>query len=704
MKQFVMGAALRLQDNFTGVVRQAVRSSNQLRATVGKADRATLNWRDSTGRLRNEMGRYVGATKRANTSTRMFINSNGQLSASLGMIRQGIAAAVVGLGLFGAKRWLIDSNADMETYKNTLTVVLGSQEKAIEQLKWAEKFAAKTPFEIPQIIEATTRMEAYGIKSQKTLGIVGDMASVMGKDLMQAVEAVADAQTGELERLKEFGITKKMIEEQAKLLGTAPVNSKGQITDVKAFNAALFALMEKRFKGGMEMQSKSFKGMVSNVKDFMGQMGKRLGAPLFEKTKAGLGDFLGFLNRLQESGAIDTFIQRTQRLGAIVGRVFSYAFGIAQRNVLMIAGKLQAFYTENQAAIRKIGTAFVAAFQLLRDWSMPIINWIYNTGLPLIVDALTEVGGWVVKTAEWFIDNWKDVRPFVIGIAAAWGTYLAVTKAWALATKIATAVQWALNIAMNANPIGLIITGIGLLIGAIVWLTVNWEKVKTSILGVWRRLGDFRLALLAILGPIGGLIGAGIAVYKNWDKIRESAGLLMVGVRAAWNLLTGWVTGKMDDAKAWGANIIKTMLDGILGMKDKLVEGVKSVFAKVREYMPFSDAKKGPFSQLTYSGGAIISTMGRGVQEQASQLTKAVGRAFSNTGLEISPNRVQAATGATASAGATYNFSSLVGAIHVHAGEGADATGLVDDILAELYRRAKDAAGILSSEDMGELL
>lgn len=30
---------------------------------------------------------------------------------------------------------------------------------------------------------------------------IGDMAGVMNKDIMQAVEAVADAQTGELERL-----------------------------------------------------------------------------------------------------------------------------------------------------------------------------------------------------------------------------------------------------------------------------------------------------------------------------------------------------------------------------------------------------------------------------------------------------------------------------------------------------------------------
>lgn len=185
---------------------------------------------------------------------------------------------------------------------------MGSQEKAVQILQWANKFAAQTPFEIQEVVEATTRMQAYGIQAEKNLGIVGDMASVMGKDLMQAVEAIADAQTGELERLKEFGITKQMILDQARLLGTNPINNQGSITDQKAFNAALFSLMEKRYKGGMEMQSKSFKGMLSNVSDFMGTMGRNLGQPLFDKAKEHLASFLDWLNRLQSDGSIDAFI------------------------------------------------------------------------------------------------------------------------------------------------------------------------------------------------------------------------------------------------------------------------------------------------------------------------------------------------------------------------------------------------------------
>ena len=73
----------------------------------------------------------------------------------------------------------------------------------------------------------------------------------MGKPLMQAVEAIGDAKTGELERLKEFGITKKMIEDYSKEVGKGDlINSKGQITDFKALRIILKAMINDNF--GME--------------------------------------------------------------------------------------------------------------------------------------------------------------------------------------------------------------------------------------------------------------------------------------------------------------------------------------------------------------------------------------------------------------------------------------------------------------------
>lgn len=79
--------------------------------------------------------------------------------------------------------------------------MLKDQQKAAKMMAWAVEFANKTPFETDSVVEATVRLQSYGIEAQSVMTQIGDMAGVMNKDLMQAVEAVADAQTGELERL-----------------------------------------------------------------------------------------------------------------------------------------------------------------------------------------------------------------------------------------------------------------------------------------------------------------------------------------------------------------------------------------------------------------------------------------------------------------------------------------------------------------------
>lgn len=119
----------------------------------------------------------------------------GGVAAGIGIF-EGISSAIQGAG-----KSTIGANADMETYLNTLTVVMKSHKKAAQTLAWAKDFANKTPFETDEIVDATAKLQSYGLNAKKILPQVGDMSAVMGKSLDQGVEAIADAQTGELERL-----------------------------------------------------------------------------------------------------------------------------------------------------------------------------------------------------------------------------------------------------------------------------------------------------------------------------------------------------------------------------------------------------------------------------------------------------------------------------------------------------------------------
>lgn len=106
-----------------------------------------------------------------------------------------------------------------------------------------------------------------------------------------------------------------------------------------------------------------------------------------------------------------------------------------------------------------------------------------------------------------------------------------ITKAWNVVTGIATAVQWAFNAAMMANPIGLIILLIVGLIAVIYVIIKKWE--------------DWGAALSLALGPLGMIISLIQSFRKHWDSIKKAftdggivAGLKRIGVVILDALLT----------------------------------------------------------------------------------------------------------------------------------------------------------------------
>lgn len=239
------------------------------------------------------------------------------VSRSVGV---GLASAGAAIGAFAAQG--VRGAAELEAYRNTLDVVMKDSQKAGELMNWAVEFANKTPFETDSIIEATVRLQAYGISAQDTMSDIGDMASVMNKDLMSAVEAVADAQTGELERLKEFGITKQMIIDHADKImkGKQVVNAKGQIIDQKNFNKVLFDLMRSRYKGGMEIQANSFNGLMSTLqgtfKSALSQMvgvsatGEIVVGGLFDTLKEKMKLLIAKIEELKKNGTLEKWADK----------------------------------------------------------------------------------------------------------------------------------------------------------------------------------------------------------------------------------------------------------------------------------------------------------------------------------------------------------------------------------------------------------
>jgi len=844
-REFRMGARIDMADGFSDPVSRMSRTTRQFgdaaRSSGHNVDNMSRSAISGTGSL----GAFTAGSRAAGLNARGLAGGVASVTASLMGLTSVLGIVMGMLTAVSLYHWLIDSNAEMEQFQNTLTVVLKSSERAAEMLEWASKFAAQTPFEIPQVVEATTKLEMYGISAQKTLGTIGDMASVMGKPLMQAVEAVADAQTGEIERLKEFGITKDMLIAQGTKMGTNVVDSKGTITDMVAFNAALFTLMEDRYKGGMEMQSKSFKGMISNVADFIGTMGREFGKPIFDRMKNGLANSLSFLDKIKENGTMEAITAKAQAFGISFADSFGAAFGLLGNILGQISDKVGAFMDNNAARFALIGATMGAGFALLSDYATPILNWLLDTAFPATLTALSAVGTAILAVAEFFIVYWQPIAPFVEGIAIAFGLLLGPGYAIigmmyvaAQATRLWAAAQLFLNTTMLLNPTYWLVIGIGLLIGAGIWLVQNWGLIKSTAADVWDSCSNYIVgawdtftafvsgawdsftgflsqlaagfvsfakmaatAFLTVMYFINPFVYLGVKIAQNWGTL----GPIFAGIWAsitqpvvnvynavvnafsnAWNYVVGigsnivsfyvntwqqviagvvsflgpivdyianigmsiaaffvntWntivadiaayfgpavaavttvgqgITGYfgtlIDQAFTWGGNIIDTMLNGVLSAKDRLVNGFMSVFGEVRQLMPFSDAKQGPFSQLTYSGGAIMSTMAEGVTGNAGTLYGAMNDAFGQApgigdgGVSLTAGAVgsipiSASAAAQTAGGSRTTIGTLIGQLTI-TGTDKDAEQLANEIIEILHDRLSSASEIASA-GMGALL
>ena len=114
-----------------------------------------------------------------------------------------ISSAIAGLG-----SKIIDSTAKFQRFETVLTNTLGSNSKAKKALDDIVLFAATTPFQVDELTDSFIRFANRGINlTLEEMTKLGDIASSQGKSFNQLTEAILDAQTGEFERLKEFGIS-----------------------------------------------------------------------------------------------------------------------------------------------------------------------------------------------------------------------------------------------------------------------------------------------------------------------------------------------------------------------------------------------------------------------------------------------------------------------------------------------------------------
>ena len=102
---------------------------------------------------------------------------------------------------------VIRVTSEFQKFEAVLRNTLGSNSAAQIALNTIKDFAAKTPYSVQQLTASFVKLANQGfLPTTDQLRKLGDLAASTGKEFDMLTEAIIDAQTGEFERLKEFGI------------------------------------------------------------------------------------------------------------------------------------------------------------------------------------------------------------------------------------------------------------------------------------------------------------------------------------------------------------------------------------------------------------------------------------------------------------------------------------------------------------------
>ena len=169
---------------------------------------------------------------------------------------------------------------------------------------------------------------------------------------------------------------------------------------------------------------------------------------------------------------------------------------------------------------------------------------------------------------SWVKDNWAWLEPVIGGVVGA-------IVAYKTAVSIATGVQWALNAAMNANPIGLIITVIGALIGIGVVLYKNWAQISAWFVGIWNKIKDG--ASWCWEGIKGFFSSAGEWFMGLWNGIKDTAVFLWEGIKNVFSAVGEWFGGVFNSAR----NAVYSAFSNVVGFFQNIWNTIKSMFSSI---------------------------------------------------------------------------------------------------------------------------
>lgn len=479
------------------------------------------------------MNKVSAGAKHAAISSRLAGNSVATTVAKMvGITSIGAGLAYVGKkGLEGASDLVEVQNVVDVTFGNSTDQINAWSKAALNAFGLTELQAEQFTGTMGAMLKSSGLTAQYLVPMSKNIaGLAGDVASFYNLPHDQAWEKIRSGMSGETEPLKQLGINMSVANLEAYAL------SKGIKTSYQNMNQATQTALRysylmsvtKDVQGDFARTQASFSNQQRLSKSNLDKLTSTLANKFLPYATKGYALANKFISGINTDVIIAKFDNFITTMGNAFAYVSPYISWLINMGLPQLRGTLQ--------------DAFVKA--------QPYIVWTINTGLPLVKAGIQGAFDIASKMYNFVNDNWSQVEPIVWGIVGAvvayrgamWGLLIAqkagmiitaLSKAWSAAVfviewmraglSLVTLAQWALNAAFAANPIGVVVVAIGLLVAGIILLVKHWDWLKEKVVQVWNMFTGFIQNLpdwaLIFSGPIAPIL----FLIKHFDKIKDGA-------------------------------------------------------------------------------------------------------------------------------------------------------------------------------------
>ncbi len=529
-------------------------------------------------------------SKRNKRSLESIANSVNNMAGKVQGAMKLLGATLIG-GSFGLNAFVKEAST-LQSVRASFESLTGSAEGARKVMAQLNKFSLETAFSAEDINAAARTLLGAGVSVDKLgsrMKWLGDIAGATGANLGQLVLPVSQALAkGKLDTQDFYqilnsgaGKVREVLQNELNKRGLGDIMtamSKGKVSAEILETALKNAASEGGFAfNGAAKQAQTFDGRMSNLQETISNVGLEL---------------IGVNKATGEIDPNGIFAQMSEKV--------EKATKWLEENKEKIKDVAQIIINNIQPAIITL-TALWASFKAIVVTSQIV------DAITKVSDAVGKMVSGISKAVTWY----QNLNKAQIASSVSAKAHAVAVGLQTAATNIATVAQTAFNVAIAANPIGLIVLVITAVVAGLVWLFTQTEIGKqifgefvkfvsgvfeniVSVIStvanaiivpfqnflaivspifdvLWRIVsGVFILIVAVVATAIESIVQPFIWLFQNWQTVWNN---ICGFVSTIWNIIIGAVTAYINTMNT----IISAIVNTIMAVISPIVNWINSV-------------------------------------------------------------------------------------------------------------------------------